>query len=156
MADFTLQITVAATVGGKSFSWVRTGTITDIESVVTAALDGYTVGSGANTLARENTSVGNSDTPITTVGMSVGLWAGTGNYGAVSVQAIDPTAAASFYAHLPMGMPFIIYNGENFDGSFNQSNTANNTPDYSLTSLNVTALSGLCSAQGMACIKPIS
>jgi hypothetical protein len=57
---------------------------------------------------------------------------------------------------MPMGLPFILYNGENWDGSFNDSTTATDTPTYSITSMSITALSGLCKAQGFAARKPIS
>jgi hypothetical protein len=156
MADLSITVAVAANVGGKSFAWTRTGTIADIDSVVTANLDGYAVGSGANTLARESTSIGGSDTPITETGAAVAAWVGTARTGAVTVYVIDPSAAAYFFAHMPMGLPFILYNGENWDGSFNDSTTATDTPTYSIASMSITALSGLCKAQGFAARKPIS
>lgn len=157
MADLSVSVTVQATVGGKSFTWTRTGTIADIEAASVVASD-RTGGSAApNVLFTDNTFTKTSDSPHTYTGPAFVAVAGSGAYGAVSVDVDDPTSAVtSLTSILPHGLPLFLYTGYDFNGAINKDTVATVTPTYDIGNVSVTAISGLNKFQALAGYKPIS
>lgn len=156
MADLSIQVSVTATVGGKSFRWTRTGSIADISSASTTSQDRTPVSGGAHVIAADPTFVGNGDTPVEETAAAFICVAGTGAYGALSFSTDDVAGSYDMNTVHVHGMPLLLYTGYDFNGAIFKSTTATDTPTDDIGNVSVVSITGPAKFQALVARKPIS
>lgn len=156
MADFTITIRVSGTAGGQSISWSRTATIADIDAVVQNGHNAAQSGeSGASIVSIESAAAsGVGTTSYTGIAVSAVVSEGQGTM--TIVIPYDGSLNSNGQAICPPGVPFITYQGGDFNGAMNIGSGATLQPTVDIGSISAGPQYGFGSFKALAGLKAVS
>lgn len=156
MADFTITIRVSGTAGGQSISWARTATITDIDVVVQNGHNAVQIGEGSGSIVGIESAVPGGVGLTSYTGIAVSAVVSEGQGTLTLVTPYDVSLNSNGSAICPPGVPFITYQGGDFNGAMNIGSSATLQPTVDIGSIAVGPSYGFGSFKALAGLKAVS